>query len=66
LSSLQSEFESYKVRAQNVLRQSARGQDEVNSSHSPRAPEDFEELEQELERLRLSLEVSRANLQTTM
>ncbi|KAK3915376.1 GRIP and coiled-coil domain-containing protein 2 [Frankliniella fusca] len=62
LSTLKKEFENYKVRAQSVLRQSAKQEDR---SLSASTVHDAEELEVEVERLRVSISNLKDNLKQT-
>lgn len=59
LNSVRTEFENYKVRAQSVLRQSTKQEDRAISSSTVH---DAEELEVEVERLRVNVSNLKANL----
>ncbi|XP_026278233.1 GRIP and coiled-coil domain-containing protein 2 [Frankliniella occidentalis] len=63
LATVRREFENYKVRAQSVLRQSAKQEDRVLSSSTVH---DAEELEVEVERLRVNISSLKENLKQTM
>ncbi|KAJ1520627.1 hypothetical protein ONE63_003736 [Megalurothrips usitatus] len=62
LASVRTEFENYKVRAQSVLRQSAKQEERAPSSGTVH---NVEELEVEVERLRVNISTLKENLQQT-